>query len=147
MKYKGLSVPWPLPLSLIPPSYMVASNRESANTYYFLFFSVMLYPVEVNNISKDINMDKLRGKSKSSSTNFSRESLTHSDILSVPYMDRIEVQSKNLSWANQIETKIFQLSYATPKKRFSDIQQKANISKDMSTPCTESENINNQNTN
>jgi len=121
---------------------MVASNRESANTYSFLFFSVMLYLVEVNNISKYINMDKLRGKSKSSSTNSSRESLTYSDISSVPYMDRIEVQSKNLFWANQIETEIFQLSYATLKKGVSDIQQKANIPKDMSTPCAESENTN-----
>ena len=86
---------------------MVVSNRESANTYSFLFFSAMLYSVEVNNISKDINMDKLRGKSKSSSTNSSRESLTHSDISSVPYIDRIEVRIKNLSWENQIETEIF----------------------------------------
>jgi len=85
---------------------MVACNRESANIYSFPFFSAMSHPVEVNNISEDINIDELSGRSKSSSINSSRESSTHSDISFVPYVDRIETQSKGPSWVNQTKTDV-----------------------------------------
>jgi len=44
-------------------------------------------------VSKDVNMDELRGKSKPSSQNSSRESSVHSDLSSVPYVDRMEAQN------------------------------------------------------
>ena len=70
-------------------------------------------------------MDELRGRSKPSSQNSSRESPVHSDLSSVPYVDRMEAQNNDPSWANQMEMENFQLSYTTPKKRVSNVQNEA----------------------
>jgi len=58
--------------------------------------STMSHSVEVNTISKDINIDELRGRFKSFNLNSSRESLVHLDISFISYMNRIEVQSNDL---------------------------------------------------
>ena len=57
----------------------------------------MHYSLEVNAISKDINMDKPRNRSKSLTQNSSRESLVISNLSSVPYVNKIEAQSNNPS--------------------------------------------------
>ena len=66
----------------------------------------------------DINIDTLRGRLVSSSTNSSRVLLAHLNVLSVPYHKRIEVQSNTLTWDKEVEIskkENFLLSYATPK--------------------------------
>ena len=87
-------------LSFLPPSCMVAPNREIVNNNSFSFKSAMSHSKESNNTSEDINMDKPRGRSISSSPNLSRKSSTHSVLSSIPYVDRMEAQSNDPSWAN-----------------------------------------------
>ena len=77
-------------LSLLPPSYMVVPNRETANINYFFTTSVMINPVKANCISEDINMEKSRDKSTFPSMNTSRVLSTLSKILSTPYINQIE---------------------------------------------------------
>jgi len=72
---------------------MVAPNREIMNINFSSYNSAISHLVEVNTISKDININKLRGKFKLSNLNSFRESLVHLDISSISYMDRIEAQS------------------------------------------------------
>ena len=69
-----------------------------------------------NTTLEDINMDKLKERSKSSSLNISRELSAHSDLSSNLYMNRLEVQSKNSMWANQTEQELFQLFYSSHKE-------------------------------
>ena len=52
--------------------------------------------MKVNAISKDINMDELRGIFLLLSPNISRETSTHSDILFISYIDRMETQNNDL---------------------------------------------------
>ena len=59
---------------------MVVSNREIENIKSFFYNSVMSHLIKVNAISKNINMDELKSRSKLSSQNSSRESLVHSDF-------------------------------------------------------------------
>ena len=67
-------------LSFILSSCMVVSNREIENIKSFFYNSVMSHLIKVNAISKNINMDELKSRSKLSSQNSSRESLVHSDF-------------------------------------------------------------------
>ena len=60
---------------------MVASNREIANTYIYFNNPAMSNLVEINTISKDVNIDKLRDRSLLSSPNVSKETLTYSNIV------------------------------------------------------------------
>ena len=82
-------------LSFLPLSYMVVLNREIVNKYIFSSQSVMSTSKKDNTTLEDINMDKLKERSKSSSLNISRELSAHSDLSSNLYMNRLEVQSKN----------------------------------------------------
>ena len=77
-------------LSFIPPSCMVAPNRKIANINSSFHNSAMSHLIEVCAISEDVNMDVPRGRSILSSPNSSRELLAHSDLSSVPYVDRME---------------------------------------------------------
>ena len=72
---------------------MIAPNREIMNINLSSYNSSISHLVKVNTISKDININKLRGKFKLFNLNFFRESLVHSDISSISYMNRIEAQS------------------------------------------------------
>jgi len=76
---------------------MAASNREIANTYISFNNLDMPNLVEINTISKDVNIDKLRDRFLLSSPNVLKETLTYSNILSIPYINRIEAQSNDLS--------------------------------------------------
>ena len=46
--------------------------------------------IKGNTTLEDVNMDELRGRFKSLSLNALRELLAHSNLSSIPYMDRIE---------------------------------------------------------
>ena len=70
---------------------MVAPNRDLANTLFpfiidipnNLSISSIIIPI-------DIKIDILRGKLISNSPNSSREYSTHSNILSIAYIDRVQ---------------------------------------------------------
>ena len=106
---------------------MVAPNREIANINYSFYNSAMSHSIEVCAISEDVNVDVPRGRSISSSPNSSRELLAHSDLSSVPYVDRMEARNDYPSWANQTEQENFHLSYATLKKGIPNIQNMSGV--------------------
>ena len=89
-------MPSSLLFSFILPSCIVVSNREIANTNSFLNFSAMSNLVEANNISEDINMDEPRDRFMISSRVILKATLAHSDILSILYVERMEVQINGL---------------------------------------------------
>jgi len=95
---------------------MVAPNREIANINSFLNFSAMSNLVKANYVSEDINMDEPRGRSMIPNRVMSRAMLAHSDTPFIPYIERIEAQSSNLSWFNQTKQKNFQLLHVSPKR-------------------------------
>ena len=113
-------------LSFILLSCIVVPNREIMNINSFPINSAMNYSMEINTISEDVNMDTLRGRSNSLSSNLLWELSTYSDLSSVLYVDRIETQNNNPLWANQTEKQNFQLSYTTFKKKMSNNQDEAN---------------------
>ena len=84
--------------------------------------------VEVHNLSEDVNMDETRGRSMALSPISSRATSTHSNALSIPYIDRMEAQNNNSSWFNQTEQENFQLSYASLKGGNSDDQNRNQVS-------------------
>jgi len=51
----------------------------------------------------DIDIDTSRDRSATSSANSFGVSLTHSNLSSIPYVKRIEAQSNNISWAEQVK--------------------------------------------
>jgi len=105
-------------LSLVPPSCMVAPNRELANTLFPFDTSTLFNPMVQNNINMDMDIDTPRGRSAIPSANNSRELLAHSSVSSIPYVERMETQSNNPSWADQVELNELQeltLSYANPE--------------------------------
>jgi len=69
-----------------------------------------------SNIDMNMNTGITRGRSASSSINNSRESSTHSDVSSVSYHKKMEIQSNNSLWSEQVEIKervCFSLLYAS----------------------------------
>ena len=79
-----------------------------------------------DNTSKDINIDELRNRSMLSSTNHFKKLSTHFKLLFIPYIDRMEAQSKDLSWTNQTEQENFQLSYKPFRKKILNSWTEAN---------------------
>jgi len=53
-------------------------------------------------VSEDVNMETPRHRSQFPSDNSSRESSTHSNASSVPYHVRMEAQSNDPTWAEQM---------------------------------------------
>jgi len=53
-------------------------------------------------MNMNIEIDTPRVQSAMSSTNNSRELLVYSSISSISYIERIEAQNNNLSWADQV---------------------------------------------
>ncbi|KAL9712961.1 hypothetical protein Ac2012v2_004202 [Leucoagaricus gongylophorus] len=97
---------------------MVAPNRELANTLFPFDTSTLFNPMVQNNINMDMDIDTPRGRSAIPSANNSRELLAHSSVSSIPYVERMETQSNNPSWADQVELNELQeltLSYANPE--------------------------------
>ena len=77
-------------------SCMVVANKEFANINLSYHNSAIFNSMKVNAISKDINMDELRGIFLLLSPNISRGMSTHSDILFISYIDRMETQNNDL---------------------------------------------------
>ena len=66
----------------------------------------------------DMDFDIPRGRSTIFSTNSFRALSTHSNLFSIPYVERIEAQSNDLSQTKQVklnEMKEIILLYTTPK--------------------------------
>jgi len=108
---------------------MVAPIRESVN----ITLSTTTKALSTNlmaqipaNMDMDIDVDIPRGRSASPSSNSSRESSMHSNVSSVPYHTRMELQSDNPLWSEQVEAEEIALSYAINAKE-SNIQVKQGI--------------------
>jgi len=80
-------------LSHIIPSYIIVPNKEVVNINFFTNNFTMSHSMDFNIVSEGIP----RGRSNLSSSNLSRESLTHSDFSFVLYIDRMETYHNNLS--------------------------------------------------
>ena len=120
---------------------MGASIREIVNTNNFPFHSAMSNPIEINNISEDVNMDVPRSRSTALSPNSSRESSTHSDLSSQLYADRMEAENEKLPWDEQVESQNFQLSYQSIQQGTSNDQDKANRENNMSSTSSLGKNL------
>jgi len=115
-------------------------------------------------MNMDIDIDILRERSASSSINSLRESSMHSNASFVTYHKRMEIQSNNPLWSEQVENEEnerLSLSYAIPTKEGdssvklaadnSSIERDqcdnnmASALNNMSAPIGESEAINNTN--
>lgn len=91
---------------------MIVSNRKLANTLFSSVTSIASSSIIHNNMNININMDTLRDRSIHSSTDNSRELSAYLSISSVSYIEKIEAQSNNPSWANQFnESQRFSLFY------------------------------------
>ena len=73
--------------------------------------------VKTNIFSENVNMDKPRRRFLLLSPNISKATLTYSDTLLIPYVDRIEAQNDNLLQFNQTKQNNFQLLYASSRER------------------------------
>ena len=80
-------------------------------------------------MNMDMDINTLRGRLVNSSANSSRELLAHSSVSSIPCIERMEAQSNNPSWANQVEElnklQRFTLFYANLKVGEINITNKA----------------------
>ena len=76
---------------------MVAPNREIVNISHLLTTLAITNPEEAKCILEDINIDKPRSRSTFSSKIMSRAISAQSDVLSIPYVKHMEVQSNNSS--------------------------------------------------
>jgi len=101
---------------------MVVPIRELAN----IFFSTnskasTSIPIVQNFSNMEININtNIRGRLTFSSKYSSRKLLTHLNISSIPYYERIEIKNNNPSWSKQIDIvnrERFSLLYAIPKER------------------------------
>ena len=70
-------------------------NKETTNKILFSTTLVISNSKKLNNISENVYIDTLREKSNISSPNLFRELLANFEISSIPYMERIEIQSNN----------------------------------------------------
>jgi len=117
-------------LSLIPPSYMVAPNRELANKPFFSF-STNTFPSQTNtlptvdlfnNTGMDFlkgqtpdNNDRVRGRKLSHSSNSSRDNSMLSMASSRPYHEKME-QNNNMDVDSNNNTPS-ELSYEASQER------------------------------
>ena len=59
-----------------------------------------------DNSNMDMDIDTPRERSASSSTNSSRASSVYSNLSSIPYHERMEIQSNKLTWDKQVEINV-----------------------------------------
>jgi len=114
-------------LSLIPLSCIVALSSRLVNTLFPLNLNIIITPNIHNKDNMDIKIDIPRGKSDTDlpNTNSSKELLVLSNTFSTSYVKRIKAQSKDLSWADQVNkicaSQSSLLSYVTLKERKNNI--------------------------
>ena len=89
----------------------------------------------MNTASEDVNMNRLRGKSSVLSLNSSRELLTHLDLSSQLYINRMKVENEKLFWDKQVKSQNFQLSYQSINKGMFNNQVKANSTNNIFLTC------------
>jgi len=98
---------------------MVAPIRELVNTLNpSVSKETIVNPMVLNISNRNMDIDTPRKRLAFSSVNNSRVLSTHSDVSSIPYHERMEVQSNKLTWDKQVEInerENFSLSYTTPK--------------------------------
>jgi len=127
-------------LSLIPPSCMVVPIRELANT---------LFPSPLNHQSNqlmpstsqqmDIEMNRTRGQSISSSPKSYRNSSVLSNASSIDYVERVKAQANIPMWVEQMDNENPQtpsLSYTTVKEEISNSANTVLVNKSMHIPHT-----------
>jgi len=125
-------------LSLLPPSCMVVSKRDSVN---------ILFPFTINPTNSlqdhsattpmDIKIDTSRGWFSGHNSNSSRESLVLSNISSVAYVDHIQVMANCLIWAEQVkhrEKNFPPLSYTFLKEGVEDSDNTTSVTKNTCAP-------------
>ena len=136
-------------LSLVLPSYIVAPNRELANTLFSFDISILSISMAYNNKNKNIDIDTLRDRSVNTNTNGSRELSIYSSTSFISYIERMEAQNNNPSWTNQVDEyndlQGFSLSYTTSKIENNNTKNKATELENI--PNLHEKDINNTNTN
>ena len=96
---------------------MVVLKRELANKIFSTYTSSTINHIVSNTVYEDINMDALRERSAISSSNISMVSSTHSAASFILYHARMEHQSSNPTWTEQVDLPLdFQLSYTNPNE-------------------------------
>ena len=83
-------------LSFIPISCIVVFNRELANILFPFDISILFTLTNHNNTNIDIKINTLRDQLNIPTTNNSRESLVLSNVLSVPYVERMQALNNSL---------------------------------------------------
>ena len=84
---------------------MVAPIRDLANTLNpAASKETTINPMVQDNSNMDMDINTPRERSASSSTNSSRS--VHSNLSSIPYHERMEIQSKKLTWDKQVEINV-----------------------------------------
>lgn len=99
----------------------------------------------------DVDGEPPRGRSNCPSNNISsRDSSAHSSVSSIPYVERMEIQNNDLSWADQVDaseqidtSQRVELSYATPKE--GGLVSPPVLSKSPNTPLPSAEGASNGN--
>ena len=91
-------------LSLLLSSCIVVFLREVANTLNSSTTKeTIINPIVYNTSNIDIDIDIPRRRSALSSINCSRAALAHLNTSSNLYHERMEIQSKKLSWNEQVD--------------------------------------------
>ena len=98
----------------------------------------------------DVDGEPPRGRSNCPSNISSRDSSAHSSVSSIPYVERVEIQNNDLSWADQVDaseqidtSQRVELSYATPKE--GGLVSPPVLSKSPNTPLPSAEGASNGN--
>jgi len=82
---------------------MVVPNRKLVNILFSSVTSIASSSKVYNNMNMDVNVDTPRGRSINSSTGNFREFLVYLSLHSIFYIEGMETQSNNLSWADQVD--------------------------------------------
>jgi len=94
---------------------MVAPNRELANTLFSESSNTLTTPTTYYNNNMNMEVDTPRGRSV-----VLRESLAHSSISSIPYIERMEAESNNsprqTRSINSVNFKAFCFHMLPPKR-------------------------------